>query len=78
MVANPCTPTRNEPTAIEKASAAVIASINDAISWHFIHFKVSQQVDEATFRSIIAGYFERKSLEDWCKDLGIDPEEGAP
>ncbi|MBZ5698996.1 MAG: hypothetical protein LAN18_10680 [Acidobacteriia bacterium] len=75
MTANPCTPSRNEPSAIEKASAAVIQSINDAITAHFIHYRVAEQVDEKTFRAIVAGYFERKSLKEWCQDLGITPPE---
>ena len=78
MTANPCTPKPYEPSAIEKATAAVMQSINDCITAHFIHYRVAEQIgEEAAFRAIIAGYFERKSLEEWCDQVGIAcPDEG--
>jgi hypothetical protein len=61
------------PTPIEQASAAVIESINAAITAHYCELQVGpkQRIPEQEFRRIIALYFTHKTLADWCRDLHI-------
>jgi len=61
----------HELSSIEKATLDVIQDVNSAITheWraHGLH------LPEKEFRRIIAGYFERQSMREWCEVLGIDP-----
>lgn len=76
MPANPCAPRHYEPTAIEKATAQIMADLSNTITMNFIRYGVREQIgEEAMFRAILAGYLEQKTLRDWCQDLGIEPQE---
>jgi hypothetical protein len=74
MPGNPCITQPYEPSAIEKATAQVIGDLNNVITVAFIAFNVRDQIgSEQAFRRILAGYFTDKTIEDWCRDLDIQP-----
>jgi hypothetical protein len=60
-------------TSIEEATEAVIHDLNSAITHEWKTHGV--ELSEREFRSIIAGYFERKTLREWSEDLGISVSE---
>ena len=48
MTANPCKPTAYEPTAIEKATAQVMADLGNCITVNFLRFAVRGQIGTGT------------------------------
>jgi len=68
----------NEKTKIEKATEAVVHSINDVITTHHRIHQLHPEFREAEFRRILALYFQSKTLKDWCHDLGIPVPPGSP
>lgn len=66
-----------EPTPVENAAKAITDALPDLCADAFREFHVETQIkSEQQFRSIIAGYFERKTLREWCTDLQIELPEG--
>ena len=63
----------NKPSPIETATAAVLDTINAAISMHHVEHAVAekQRIGEAEFRRILVLYFEQMTLRDWCEVLHI-------
>jgi len=62
-----------EATPAEIAAADIVSKISALISDAYHKHRVRDQLGkEETFRAIMAGYFENKSMRDWCRDLGID------
>ena len=58
---------------VEKATAEVIAAINEAIRVSHIQQAVreKQHIGEKEFRRIIALYFTHLTVHEWCDRLGI-------
>ena len=56
---------------IENATEDVVIHLNDAITHAFKSNALP--IDEKQFRRIIALYFERQTISEWCNMLGIEP-----
>jgi hypothetical protein len=57
------------PSPIERATEGVMARLNAAIADE----AETHGLNHFELRRVLAGYFERKSLREWCGDLHIDP-----
>lgn len=68
----------NPPSKIELATQEVVWAISAAVTVAYQRHKVSEQnnTSEKNFRQVIAGYFYNKTIEDWCRDLGIEVSPG--
>ena len=61
------------PTPVENAVEAITAALPEMLANAYNEFNVHTQIkDEEQFRSIVAGYFERQTLREWCEHLGIE------
>jgi hypothetical protein len=58
-----------EPSAIEKATADVMHTLNATITG--AHRAHGVQLTEREFRVMLAGHFEQKTIKDWCADFGV-------
>jgi len=63
----------NPPTPIETATEKVLNALSATITKeHKAHgLEHNQRTSEKDFRRILALYFHDKTLQDWCRDLGI-------
>lgn len=63
----------NPPTPIECATNDVVQAIrNNALHFHREYAVLPEQhIDERAFLKILALYLHDRTLQDWCKDLGI-------
>ena len=68
--------TEHQQTPIEQATRQVTDNLSRSITAAFVTFHPTKT--ETEFRQIIAGYFENKSLRDWCETLQIQKPEHAP
>lgn len=65
-----------EKSTIERAIEDLTPDINSAITHEWKAHGVP--IPEKEFRRIVARYFERQTLREWCQLLAIDIPEGTP
>jgi hypothetical protein len=67
--------TETTSQAVATATAAITDAISEMISYSYRMRGQQMQLTEPQFRRIIAGYFEQKTLKDWCDTFGVEPTE---
>jgi hypothetical protein len=65
-----------QKTPCELAAEAIVRDLRSLIAMHFSEQNVRSQMSQQTFTAVMAGYFEQKTIHDWCTDFGIDTPEG--